>query len=418
MPHTSHQSASATLPAGHVAAQAAADGTELQQLPNLARGLFVRLKYGEYQLALVGAVAPPPAPGGKPQVSVQLPLDAAPGNEQPLLRTVPLSGVSGTDPLADEHWEVAGRAELQRLCAYHQQRGLVLPLADAAAAAWRKRATLVWHSLHGGKPLQEQQTQLPALLQQLQDAAGPAEAQQWLEAELLPLGTAVAAQQQQQQDQQDRQQTEQVGGSMAQQVSSPLPDGAHPARGPSSDGGQPLHSARRGSWAPGQPAPSLDERAERGRLLSPSGRARQREHSPATSRSRSRSRKKVHSQRSGRTARSRTRSPSPEKAHRRSRSRKRARSRSASGDRAHRRGRRSRSRSRFEARRPPPSPPAWRQPGRAGSAGGSPGLPLAPAFVRKFDVRSPAGAPPLFERWELTSRQARAARGRGPCHAS
>ena len=411
---------SALLPAGHVAAQAAANGSQpLQQPPSLARGLFVRLKYGEYQLALVRGLVPPPAPGGKSQVSVQLPLDAAPGSDLPLERTVPLSGVSGADPLSDEQWETAGRAELQRLRAYRQQRGLVLPLADAAAAAWRKRTALVWHSLHGGKPLQEQQAQVPALLQQLQDASGPAQMQQWLAAAPLPPGAAAASQQQQQQDQQDRQQTEQVGVSIPPNVASPLPDGVHPARGPSSDGQQ-QPSARHGSQQvrsgscrdePARSDRTAPSRAARrqpqARSLPADSRSRSstRSRSPKRFRSRSRDRRRPRSSSRGR-ARSRTHSRG--KARGRSRGRRgrsssrRGRSRSRRGRSRSRRGR-SRSRSRSSPRRPE----GRRQRSRGAHRSVDPEAPLAPVLVPHYPAHSAADARPASRRWEVTTRKVR-----------
>lgn len=48
---------------------------------------------------------------------------------------------------------------------------------QAAAAAWRKQAALEWHAEHGAKSPAEQQQHLPALRQQLQDAAAIAEVQ-------------------------------------------------------------------------------------------------------------------------------------------------------------------------------------------------------------------------------------------------
>ena len=61
-------------------------------------------------------------------------------------------------------------------------------LPQAAAAAWRKKAALQWHLLRGAQPPEEQQRQLPALLQQLQDAQGIAMMARKLapEAPLLP----------------------------------------------------------------------------------------------------------------------------------------------------------------------------------------------------------------------------------------
>lgn len=159
---------------------------------------------------------------------LQLPTDrrGLDGTQVRVNRCVPLTTVSGTNSLEDANWEALGRAELERLAAYMQGHGLELPLeevrgveeclvtqfavckccaklgvvevctcmlwscfrsatsaiAQVAGSAWRKQAALAWHAQHGAAPPAVQQQHLPALLQQLADAAGIAGMQQRLEA--------------------------------------------------------------------------------------------------------------------------------------------------------------------------------------------------------------------------------------------
>ena len=243
-------------------------------------GLFVRLKFGSYEFAQVlhvaeigntpvlavqarragcVALAPPPSRCAAPRPTQPRPLpqqaecpracffvcvpfpaasqvpvdqDNADGVAVQVRLKVPLTTVSGTDSLADAHWEALGQAELGRLAAYLQRHGRTLPLAEvrqagrlgpssrvllamgrwfagcgrclfstvvptspdfagpasqlpsrpmqAAAAAWRKQAALQWHREHGAQSAAEQQQHLPALRQQLQDAAAIAEVQRRL----------------------------------------------------------------------------------------------------------------------------------------------------------------------------------------------------------------------------------------------
>ncbi|KAL4448576.1 hypothetical protein ABPG75_005795 [Micractinium tetrahymenae] len=149
--------------------------------PSLAHGLFVRIKDGgEYHL-LPASHLMLPADGGTPALAVQAPNTAAAGSAA--LLSVPLTAISGTNPLLDAHWEAAGQQGLARLQAAMHQRGLALPLAQAAAAAWRKQAALRWHAQHGRQVPEEQHAHAPALLQQLHDTAGLAGMQQLLQAE-------------------------------------------------------------------------------------------------------------------------------------------------------------------------------------------------------------------------------------------
>ena len=191
--------------------------------PRVLHGLVVRLKYaGAYHLLPVEGFAA--AAGGTHGLSVQHPEG---GPEAPLLH-VPISSVSDTSCLADDQWETAGRAEVAQLAALLQRRGLGWPVqqvrcrgvpcpvcmqahkswtdallctqmriialmclvpsanVQVAAAAWRKKAALEWYAQHGAQPRAEQQQHLPALLQQLDDAAGIAGMQQQLELHLPP----------------------------------------------------------------------------------------------------------------------------------------------------------------------------------------------------------------------------------------
>ncbi len=59
---------------------------------------------------------------------LQLPLE-----QGPVAKAVPLSSVSGTNPLDDQHWAAAGQQEVQRLAAHMRQHGKAMPLAEARA---------------------------------------------------------------------------------------------------------------------------------------------------------------------------------------------------------------------------------------------------------------------------------------------
>ncbi|PRW57934.1 RNA binding rggm [Chlorella sorokiniana] len=164
----------ASRPPTTSAAAAADDEQPPQPPPSVLRGLVVRLKYaGTYHLLPVEQLFA--AADGKPGLAVASP-DPQQQHGAPL--RVQLNSASGTNPLADDQWDAAGRAEVEQLAALLQQRGQPLSVAEVAAAAWRKQAALAWHAQHGALPPSEQQQHLPELLQQLADEEAIAELQQ------------------------------------------------------------------------------------------------------------------------------------------------------------------------------------------------------------------------------------------------
>ena len=121
------QSTRPDITAAAAAPPAAAAAAGQEPPPSLLSRLVVRLKYaGAYQLLPVEQLLV--SAEGAHGLAVMSP---DPQQRDALLR-VSLSSASGTNPLTDEQWEAAGRAEVEQLAALLQQRGQSLSVAEVS----------------------------------------------------------------------------------------------------------------------------------------------------------------------------------------------------------------------------------------------------------------------------------------------